>query len=181
MQNLVPRDYSKRARAHARAHTHTLTHRYPHTQAFWLYKAKYTQLKKWAANATIITGFRQIRDNFWLCSQCNSDRTAKPASWSILWRRQLVVALTKPGKFRYWFGQIDCFRIKCSCRLLFIASFKKRGSRTYFTAKCSTTHVICSSMTESKWFWGVGGRKLAWFVCAFWLASRVCHSEFGDT
>ena len=33
------------ARTHAITHTHTHTQRHPHTQAFCLYKAKYTQLK----------------------------------------------------------------------------------------------------------------------------------------
>ena len=42
-QNLVPRDYSKHLHTHT--HTHTHTQRHLHTQAFWLYKAKYTQLK----------------------------------------------------------------------------------------------------------------------------------------
>ena len=40
-RNLVPRDYSEQASK--RAHTHT--HRHPRTQAFCLYKAKYTQFK----------------------------------------------------------------------------------------------------------------------------------------
>ena len=34
-----------RAHTHARAHTHTYIQRHPHTQTFWLYKTKYTQLK----------------------------------------------------------------------------------------------------------------------------------------
>ena len=53
--------------AHTHTHTHTHTHaqRHPHTQAFWLYKAKFTQLK---------TGSKHVGDLEWIKTSARNRR-----------------------------------------------------------------------------------------------------------
>ena len=78
----------------------------------------------------------------------------------------------------------DYFRTKCSYRLQFVASLKATPS--VFTENVISSNVICSSMTQSKWFWVVGvvgGRNWgSYLICACrWLAIRFLSvMYFGD-
>ena len=65
------------------------------------------------------------------------------------------------------------------CRLFF-ALLKKRDAGSWLTTTISN-HVICSLMTESSGCELSEAELEACVVCAFWLATGVCHSQFADT
>ena len=92
-------------------------------------------------------------------------------SWSNLWRR--LAPLQSRERF-VMIQKSNCFKTNCCYRLRFVASFKKRDAFSFSQmfcqamgfvyrwqkAKVLSSHVICLSMTESKWFCEVGVWKV---------------------
>ena len=61
-------------------------------------------------------------------------------------------AIAKSDQFCHSLQKIDCFRTKCSCQLLFVASFKKRETVVFLfffvvvVQNVLSSHMTCSSM-----------------------------------